>query len=172
MKLPIRQSRLRIRKTRVKYIILHHTVCQYPAPDAKIDNPKFQVPALIGNVLEKKQADINFNFIVDKIKDDYQIITCRPFVATCEFPDISNDINDAALHVALMGSYDFKIPDNRLYEISAYRLINPLLKAFRITPNKIYLHYEISNNKEETCPGSFFNKEKMISMIRRFIVTK
>jgi len=172
MKLPIRQSRLHIRKTRPKYIVIHQTTCQYPAPDAKIDSPKFQVPALIGNVLEKKQADINYHFIIDKIKDDYQIITCKPFVTICEFPDISNDINDAAFHVAVMGSYDFKIPEIRLYEILAYRLLNPLLKAFHIIPTRIYLHYEVSDNKEETCPGSFFNKGKMISMIKRFIITK
>ena len=171
MKLPIRQSLLKIRRTRAKYIILHHTVCKYPAPEAKVDNQKFQIPALIGNVLEQKKADINYHFIISKIKDDYQIIMCRPFVTICEFPDIVDQkINNAAFHISLMGSYDAKIPETRLYEILAYRLINPLLKSFQITPNRIFLHRDISDNKELTCPGIFFNKEKLISMVRRFIV--
>jgi len=170
MRLPIKQARLKIRRTRAKYIVIHHTVCQYPAPGSKIDNPKFQISDLIGNVLEKKQADLNYHFIMDRIVEDYQVIVCRPFVTICEYPDISNDINDGALHAALMGSYDFKIPDNRMYEILAYRLLNPLLKFFQISLNRIYLHRDISKNKEETCPGLFFNKEKMISMIRRFVI--
>lgn len=170
MKLPLKQSLLKIRRTRAKYIIVHETTCQYEAPQSKIDNPKFQIPGLIGNVLEKKQADLNYHFILDKIKDDYQIIICRPFVTLCQFDDIDDNINNAALHVALMGSYEFKIPEDRLYEILAYRLLNPLLKFFLISPNRIRLHHEVSNKKEETCPGSFFNKEKMIAMVRRFVI--
>jgi len=170
MKLPIRQSRLIIRRTKVKYIILHQTTCQYDAPESKIDNTKFQIPPLIGNVLEKKQPDINYHFVLDKIKDDYQVIVCRPFVYLCEFDDIDSNINKAALHISLLGSYDFKIPEQRLYEILAYRLLNPLMKYFRINQSRIYFHHDISSNKDETCPGSFINKEKLITTINRFIV--
>ena len=170
MKLPIRQSRLEIRRTKIKYIVIHETVCQYEAPQSKIDNQKFQITGLIGNVLEKKQADLNYHFILDFIKDDYQVITARPFVATCDYDDIDSKINKAALHVALMGSYDFKIPDDRLYEILAYRLLNPLMKFFPINMSRVYLHSELSSNKEETCQGTFFNKERLVSMIRRFVI--
>jgi len=170
MRLPLRQSRLLIRHTKVKYIIIHHSICQYDIPEAKIDNAKFQIPGLINNVLEKKQPDINYHFILDKIKDDYQIIVCRPFVSMCEFDDIDSNINNAALHIAVLGSYNFKIPEQRLYEILAYRLLNPIMKHFRINPNLIYFHHDISSNKDETCPGSFINKEKLITTINRFIV--
>lgn len=170
MKLPLRQSLLKIRRTRVKYIIIHQTICVYDAPESKIDNSKFQIPGLIGNVLEKKQPDLNYHFIVDKIKDDYQIITCRPFVAECEFKDIDSNINNSSIHIALMGSYDLKIPEQRLYDVLSYRLLNPLLRHFKITPERIYFHRDISNNKKEPCPGLFINKEKLISAVRRFVV--
>lgn len=170
MRLPLRQSRLEIRRTKVKYIVIHQTTCQYESPQSKIDNAKFQITGLAGNVLEKKQADLNYHFILDKIKDDYQIIVCRPFVSMCEFDDIDSKINKAALHVALMGSYDFKIPEQRVYEILAYRLLNPLMKHFKINPSRIYFHHDISNNKDLTCPGSFIDKEKIITMVRRFVV--
>jgi len=170
MKLPLKQSRLEIRRTKIKYIVIHQTTCQYEAPESKIDNPKFQVSGLIGNVLEKKQADLNYHFILDKIKDDYQVIVCRPFVSICNFDDIDPKINKAALHVALMGSYDFKIPEQRVYEILAYRLLNPIIKHFRINPSRVYLHRDISSNKDEACPGNFIDKDKIITMIRRFVV--
>jgi len=170
MKLPLRPSLLKIRHTKIKYIIIHHSICQYNIPEAKIDNPKFQIPSLISSVLEKKQPDINYHFVIEKIKDDYHIITYRPFVYICEFDDIDKNINNDALHIALLGSYNFKIPEERLYNILAYRLLTPLISNFKISPNKIYFHREVSNNKEESCPGNFVNKEKLISVIRRFIV--
>lgn len=170
MKLPIRQSLLKIRHTKIKYIVIHQSICQYETPETKIDNAKFQTSNLIGNVLEKKQPDVNFHFILDKIKDDYYIISGRPFVSMCDFNDINSDINTSAIHIALMGSYDFKVPEQRMYDILAYRLLNPLMKQFGINPSRIYLHHEISNNKEETCPGNFIDKEKLITVIRKFVV--
>ena len=88
----------------------------------------------------------------------------------CKFDDIESDINKTALHIALMGSYDFKIPEHREYEILAYRVLAPLINHFAINTSRIYLHKEVSNNKEENCPGIFINKDMIISMVRRFIV--
>lgn len=170
MKLTFNQSLLKVRHTKIKYIIIHQTTCQYEIPDTKIDNGKFQISGLINNALEKKEPDLNFHFVIDKIKDDYQIIVCRPFVSLCDYDDIDTEINRSALHIGLMGNYDFKIPDQRLYEVLCYRLLNPLMKQFIINPNFIHTHEEISKNKDLSCPGTFINKEKIISMIRRFVV--
>ena len=41
MKIPLRPSRLTVRRQTVKWIILHHTAELYPAPEAKIDNAKY-----------------------------------------------------------------------------------------------------------------------------------
>lgn len=170
MKLPFRPSSLMIRRTKIKYIIIHHSICQYDIPETKIDNGKFQIYPLINNVLEKKQADINYHFIIDKIIDDYQIIVCRPFVYLCEFDDIDQNINKSAIHVALMGSYNFKIPEDRLYQSLAYRLLNPIIKYFKINTSRIYFHQEISKDKDKICPGDFLDKDRIITTIRRFIV--
>lgn len=170
MKIPFRYSLLKIRRTKIRYVVLHQTTCQYPAPESKIDTSKFQIPGLIGNMFEKKQPDINYHFVIDKIKDDYQVIMCRPFVTLCEFPDIDPDINNAAIHIAVMGNYDYKIPDLRLYEVITYRLLNPLMKFLPITYHRIYFHHEISKDELETCPGAFMDKQKLVSMLKRFVV--
>ena len=115
MKIPLRPSLLQIRRKSVKWIILHHTAEIYENPESKIDNSKFQMQGLSKGVLEKKQGDINYNYVIDKIDEDYQPIVCRPSVYMCEWDDISSDINERAIHVALMGSYDLKVPEKRMY---------------------------------------------------------
>jgi len=170
MKIPLKPSRLELRRTKVKWIIIHHTSEIYPAPSASIDNPKYQMPGIMGNVLEKSDADINYHYVIDKIKEDYMPIICRPFVALCDWPDIDPNINKAAIHIAGIGSYDFKIPERRFYEILAYRVVSPMMKLFSLPTSKIILHSEVSDNKELTCPGEFFDKAVLISMLKRFIM--
>ncbi len=170
MKVPFKPSMLKIRRKPAKWIILHHSSEMYERPDAMIDNSKFQTNALSAGVMEKKQGDINYHYIIDKIQDDYMAIACTPFVYLCEWDDIHADINNVAIHIALLGNYDMKIPEKRCYEILAYRLLNPMLKMFAISPARIKLHNEVSDDKELTCPGDFVNKEVVISMVRRFVI--
>ena len=117
MKIPFRPSLLKIRRQTVKWIILHHTAEMYENPEARIDNAKFQYPALDKGVLEMKQGDVNYHYVIDKIKEEYHVITARPFVYLCEWPDIDININNRAIHVALLCSYDFKVPVKRTYEV-------------------------------------------------------
>jgi len=170
MKIPFKPSMLKIRRQSIKWIILHHTAELYDAPEVRIDNPKYQMYGIFKGVLEKKQGDVEYHYVIDKIKDDYIPVICRPFSYLCDWPDISDDINNRALHVALLGSYDFKVPEKRLYEVLAYKILNPALKLFKISPAKIKLHREVSDNKELTCPGDFVDKEIIISMVRRFVI--
>lgn len=170
MKMPLKVSRLKLRRTKVKWIILHHTAELYPAPAAQIDNATYQLPAIMGNVLEQAGSDINYNYVIERVKEDYIPITCRPFVALCDFPDIDANINKAAIHIAMLGSYDVKIPEKRLYEVLGYRLLSPFLKLFSLPPARIRLHNEVSNNKDLTCPGDFVDKAVIISMAKRFVM--
>jgi len=170
MKIPLRPSRLTVRRQTVKYIIIHHTAELYPAPESKIDNAKYQMPGLFKGVLEDKTADVNYHYVIDKIKDEYVPIVCRPFIYLCEWDDIHDDINKRSVHVALMGNYGYKVPEKRLYEILAFRVLNPFMKMFHITPNKIKFHNEVTNIKDLTCPGDFIDKEIVISMVRRFVI--
>jgi len=170
MKISLKLSRLEIRRTKVKWIILHHTEDEYHGASASIiDNSKYQMNPIMNVVLERNDPDINYHFIIDKIKDEYMVFTCRPFVTLCDYSDISVNTNNAAIHIGLMGSYDFTVPEKRLYEILAFRLLSPLLKLFILNPNRIKLHREVSNEKR-TCPGDFFDKAVVISMVRKFVM--
>jgi len=170
MRPQFRPSLLKIRRKRIKWIILHHTVELYPAPEAKIDNSKFQLPFIYNNAIEQKKFEINYNFVIEKIKNDYQVITTRPISYLCEWDDISPDINERAAHIALLGSYDFKIPELRLLEVLSYKLLNPLLNTFKIPPTKIKLHRDVSDNKDITCPGDFIDLDRILSLVRRYVI--
>jgi len=142
----------------------------YDNPEARIDNPKFQVSALAKGVLEKKQGDINYHYVIDKIQNDYQPIITRPFVYLCEWDDIEANINKRAIHVAILGSYDFKVPESRMYQVLAFRVLNPFMKMFNLSPNRIKLHRDVSSNTELTCPGDFIDRGRIIAQVRRFVV--
>ena len=169
MKIQLRPSLLKVRRQTVKWIIIHHTAELYPQESARIDNAKFQIPELYKGVLEHKTGDINYHYVIEKIKEDYHVITMRPFSYLCEWEDIDMNINNRAIHIAILGEYNFKVPESRLYDILAYRVINPLLKLFHLNPSKIKLHNEVSSNKT-TCPGEFFDKDILIAKVRRFFI--
>jgi len=169
-RIPLRPSMLTRRRQTVKWIILHHTAEMYPAPESRIDNPKYQMTGLFNGVLEKKQGDVNYNFVIDMILTDYVAITARPFVYLCDWEDIEPNINNRAIHIALMGNYDFKVPQLRMYQVLAYRLINPLLRQYGLSPQRVKFHRDVSSNKELSCPGDFIDEGRVIAQVRRFIV--
>jgi hypothetical protein len=172
MRMPFKAALLNIRRGPVRWIIIHHTAEIYEAPESRIDNAKFQMKGLVNGVLERSDPDINYHYVVDKIKDDYMPIVCRPVSSLCEWPDIHDDINKRAIHIAMMGSYDFKVPERRLYEILSYRLISPMIKIYGLTPKRVKFHRDVSTKKDITCPGDFADQGKLEATIRRFMITK
>jgi len=170
MKIPLRPSLLKKRRESVKWIILHHTSELYDNPEARIDNPKHQMPGLLKGVLEKKHPDVNYHYILERIGEDFVPIVARPFVFLCEWDDIPPNINNRAIHIALLGNYDFKIPEKRCYEVLAFRLINPFLKLYGLSPNKIKMHNEVSDIEDLTCPGDFVDPAVVEAMVRRFVI--
>lgn len=169
MKIPFRPSRLDIRRQTIKWLIVHHTAEFYELPEARIDNSKYQANAIFKGVLERKEPDVNYHVVIDKIKDEYIPIITRPFPYLCDFPDIHDDINKRSLHIAMLGSYDFKIPPVRLLEVLTYRVLNPFLNLFKISPNKVKLHREVSK-EDISCPGDFVNSGKILSLIKRYVI--
>lgn len=161
---------MKIRRGRPRWIILHHTSELYKNPASKIDNSKFQIQGLSKGVLEMKQSDVNYHYVIEKIGEEYYPIVCRPFVYLCEWDDIDPNINNKAIHVGFLGNYDFKVPEKRFYEVMAFRILNPMLKMFKLDPSRIKFHSDVSSDKELTCPGDFIDKEVVISMVRRFVV--
>ena len=165
----LRPSLLKIRRRSVMWIVIHHTSEMYDRPEAKIDGPLYQMPQLFSGVMEKKQGDVNYHYVIEKVKEDYIAVVTRPYVYLCEWPDIPENINNRAVHIGLMGSYDFKIPEKRMYEVLAYRLLNPMMKVFGISPSRIKLHKEVSN-EDISCPGEFIDKARIITAVRRFVI--
>ena len=49
-------------------------------------------------------------------------------------------------------------------------MLNPMLKLFHLSPNKIKFHRDVSSDKELTCPGEFVDDAVVTAMIRRFVV--
>lgn len=170
MKLPFKPSLLKTRHTKPIWLVIHHTVCQYANTASAIDSPKYQYGDIVNNAIASKQPELNYHYVIDKIKEDYQVITARPFVFECDYPDIPEFKNKKALHVAFMGNYDLKIPEARLYEVAAYKVITPLMKIFSISPNKLVTHAEISDDEDQSCPGDFFDMDRLITQARRFLV--
>lgn len=170
MKLMLRPSLLKVRRQSVKWIILHHTSEIYEQPAARIDNSKFQTPELYKGVLENKSGDINYHYVIEKIQEDFHPIVTRPFVYLCEWDDIDPNINNRAIHVACLGNLDFQMPVKRLYEVLAFRVLNPMLKMFHLSPSRIKLHRDVSSNKDLTCPGDFFDYDVAIAQTRRFVI--
>ena len=169
MKITFKPSRLTVRRQTIKWLIVHHTSEFYELPEARVDNSKYQTTAIFKGVLERKEADVNYHVVIDKIKDDWVPIIARPFPYLCEYPDIHADINKRALHIAMLGSYDFKIPTTRLLEVLTYRVLNPFMKLFHIPTNKVKLHRDVSD-EDISCPGDFVSREKIISLIKRYVI--
>jgi hypothetical protein len=169
-KIILRPSLLKIRRQSVKWIIIHHSAEMYKNPEARIDNSKYQMPGIFKGVLELKQADVNYHYVIEKVKEDYIPIATRPYPYLCEWDDIPEEINSRAIHIALLGNYDLKIPPKRLYDILAYRLLNPMLKMFNISPNRIKLHKDVSNDESVYCPGEFVDLGRIITSVRRFVI--
>ena len=172
MRLPFKYSLMKARYVRPKFIVLHHSWNEYNLfPDAKVDNSTFQLPSIWNQVLTKKQFEVNYHYIVEKIKDDYVPIICRPLPYICDYPDIEKDFNRYSLHVAILGDYDLKIPETRLYAILAYKVLNPIMKIYGLSPARLFLHHEVSKDKI-TCPGEFFDLDRLINQIRRFVINR
>ena len=169
-RIPFRPSMLKVRRSSIRWIIIHHTAEIYDDPASRIDNSKYQMDSIFTDSMILKQPDVNYHYVIDKIKDEYVAVLCRPYVYECSWPDIHPDINKRALHVALLGNYDFKVPPKRLYDVLSYRILNPFIKLFKISDSRILFHHQVSNNDSLTCPGVFLNHEIVISMTRKYVV--
>ena len=154
---------------RPRYIIIHNANCllEYNDPKTTIDTKKqqYQWTKYI-HVNQLKLSDINYHFIVDKLNNDYEIFVGKPLHSYCIFEDI-DDMYLESIHIAVMGDYNEDMANKRLYDVLAYRLINPLLYWFHLDKNKVKLHSEVSK-EEINCPGEFFFKEVLMSSITRY----
>ncbi|MFW6001895.1 MAG: hypothetical protein ACOCQD_00990 [archaeon] len=115
-----------------------------------------------------QETDLPYHFVIDMFKEDYQVVAAKPLFTKVTFDDL-DPIYETDIHVGLLGDYDHDLPKNRLYKVLAYRLLIPLMRVFRLTEDRVYLHYEISNDSEVICPGEFIDRKKLLTHIRAMI---
>ena len=170
MRFKFKPGLLKIRRKPIKWIILHHTSEMYHTPDTQIDNKKPQIDSLYKYAMEKKDIDINYHFVIEEIKEDFQVVMGRPVTYLCDWNDIDININERAVHVGFMGSYDFKVPSERMLDVLSYKLLNPLMMKNGITIERVKLHRDLSNDNI-TCPGDLFDRERVVTHIKKYFRT-
>lgn len=153
-------------------IILHHTnEFTGEHPYFKFDDRKFQSGRFMDYSFKvKHKLETSYHFIIEKIGDDFHVITSQPLLTECVFEDLNPEYN-TAIHVAFLGDYNRDLPEMRMYRVLAYRLLAPLMRLFYLNDDDIFLHSDISNNKDITCPGKLVEMDKiqnqLISIRRR-----
>lgn len=174
MRVPYKPHSFKKVKKPYRYIIIHDTGkdIQHDS-EIFIDTKEYQTGKLrTYNYSITGEADLNYHFIVERIKDDYEVIICRPLNSVCEYDDIIEPFNsDASIHIAVMGDYDFDLPEDRLYKVIAYRILGPLMFMFKLDKSRIKLHREISTNKIE-CPGQNFEKDRLLSYTKNLVIPR
>lgn len=157
-----------------KYIMIHDTSCLNHTNSALITNsPEVGLgPLKKENIIQSGYSDYNFHYIIDKIGDDYEVISGRPLNVHCDFPDIDESYNDT-IHVIILCDLNIDLPDNRMYKVLAYRCLAPLLKMLKIAsdPSKaIIFHNEVETKRKDLkCPGDFLAKELLVAQVRRYM---
>jgi len=163
---PKRFRKLQVRTRPVKAIVLHSTVCRYPFPQLSVDKKAFQTNFITyGAILDGEDESI-FHVVIDRIGTDYYPILLRPL----QFPytgfDFGQPLYDTAIQVCLIGDYNLTKPDQRLYEVVAYRVLSPLLFELEIPFTNIFLHSEIQQDSK--CPGTFFDKNYLMNVLKKY----
>ena len=168
MLIPYKPKTLPIIRARPKYVIIHDLTCMYHDIDqVKVDVKLSQMNnARTYNWILNGQSDVNYHFVCERVGKDFETLVGRPMNRMCSFDDIPDQYDTKAIHIACMGRYSIIAPSNRFYQQLAYRSIAPWLHLFAIPISNVYLHHEISNNKDIACPGPFFMKDKLLSHIK------
>jgi len=173
MKLPYRPKTLPlIRSRRFKFIIIHDLSCMLEGIDQiKLDSKIPQCSSVrTYNWILNGQTDVNYHFISERLGEDYETIIGRPINRLCEYNDIPEVYNSKAIHIACMGQLDDTNLSQRYYMQLAYRVIAPQLFIHSIPTTRIYLHSELSTDKDNACPGAFFMKDKLLNAVKAMLI--
>jgi len=167
--IPLRATNYKLAESWPPAIIIHHTYCRIKKSPLEFDKQAFQADKVqILNYKIRGEYETGFNFIVDRVKTDFQVIVSQPLTTLCEYEDL-DERYWKAIHVGLVGNYNKDIPMNRLYRVLAYRVLSPLMRLFALKEADIIFHSTISNNSDETCPGEFVDMERILMNLRSII---
>lgn len=166
--IPLRATNYRLSESWPQAVIIHHSACKLSLPELEMDKTTFQTGKLHTlNYSVNHEKETGFNFIVERVGNDFHVICSQPLMTKCEFHDIDEKYW-RSVHVCLMGNYNKDIPMNRMYSVLSYRILAPLMRLFIIKEEDILFHSTISN-EEITCPGEFVNKEKLLMNLRNVL---
>ncbi len=168
MKIPTRVSSYKKIDSKIKYFVIHDINCRYlELPKFTMDSTKPLTNELrVNNYLFYDEYELPFHFMVEQIKDTFEVVLCRPLTVQCKFENMDPKYSNA-LHIGIMGSATYQIPSQHLYKIMAMKIFMPYMSAFRIPLDNILLHNEIDDKSD--CPGNFFNKKKLYSSIKEMM---
>ena len=166
-------TKLGIAPRKFFFIIIHDTNCQWEMSDYyKIDKGMFQAGPMRARFRNEKHYDeFPYHFIVERIGENFQTIVGRPLQYSCknEYPDIDTYYSKYGIHVCLMGNYNGNFVLPKMYQQLAYRVICPMMKAYRITKSRILTHGEISKEHPD-CPGFNFSKQTLFAFMTKFLI--
>lgn len=156
-----------------RYIIVHDFTCQFDSIDkTRIDNKTSQMQgARVYNWMFNKEWELPYHFVCEKIGLDVETFMARPLCYYCEYPDIPDQYLNS-IHIALAGDYNIIAPTQRVYQQLAYRSISSMVRWFNIKLNQVYLHWEVSTNKDLHCPGDFFRKDRLDATTKQYSLMK
>jgi len=158
-----------------KYIVIHSTQCIIgdKVTTLKKDSKKTvsieKLKYIYG--IQEKHYDLPFHYVIESIKDDYEIFVCQPIHSVCEHYNYLQN-NSEMIHIGLVGDFQsVQMAVPRLYDVLAYRIIAPLMFTFRLNQSKIILHSEIDKT-HPNCPGDLFFKSILMQRLQKFLARK
>lgn len=156
-----------------RYIIIHDLTCRFGGLDvAKADNKRVSVTNLRSyNWIFNDEFDIPYHFLCERLGPDYETVMGTPFAYYCKYDDIPSQF-DASIHIGIAGKFSMIAPTQRMYQQVGYRAIASIVRWFGLPLSHIFLHREVSKDKELGCPGKFFDKNKLLANIKSFILTR
>jgi len=164
---PVRIVKPPVRTTPIRSIVIHSTACRCDFPSLRVIKNNFQVPDVFAaNIVLDKEEDTIFHFLLDKVNDDFYVVVGLPLYAASDGFDFGTTLFNQGIQVCIIGDLNIVKPPTRLYQILVYRLIAPLMFLFNIPYNNIVLHSEL--DKSVSCPGKNFDKDFMLTMLKRY----
>jgi len=165
MAIPLILNNYKLANKLPQNIILHHVACKEISDEYDFDNSRLQSPKYSLDSYRQSKRETGFNFIIDRFKNDFQVIVSQPLGTLCVYDDIDESFHKD-IHIGFMGNYNEDMPMNRFYRVLTYRLLSPLLRSFRLQEFNILFHSTLSDDDSCSCPGQFIDMGKILNNLR------
>ena len=114
------------------------------------------------HIQDRLWKDVGYNYGVDRVHQDYEVVVGRPLTMTGAH---AIGWNDRAIGIVYAGNYNLAPPPLEMLQVSVYRLIKPLMVYHDITKDRIVGHKDTQRPGYTECPGRLFNMERLRDLI-------